>query len=127
MKSASSQQLCRLLMIALLSAALCPARQQPPASDPSTSNATKMRSVEGVVTDAKGAPVPEAVVLLTDSKTLQVRSFITLKDGSFHFYGLSSDINYDLRAEHDKAYSATKTVSAYNDRKKITINLKLKS
>lgn len=127
MKPSTSGRSCRWLLFAVLLGAFCLAKQQPPASEPGASSATRMRSVEGVVTDPKGAPVPDAVVLLKDGKTLQVRSFITLKDGSFHFYGLSSDITYDLRAEHDKAVSATKTVSAYNGRKKITVNLKLKS
>jgi Carboxypeptidase regulatory-like domain len=86
-----------------------------------------MRSVEGVVTGPDGEPVAGAVVLLKDSKTLQVRSFITLKDGSYHFYGLSRDISYDLRAEHGKESSGSKTVSSFNDHAKIKVNLKLKS
>jgi hypothetical protein len=86
-----------------------------------------MRSVGGVVSGQNNEPIEGAVVLLTDSKTLQVRSFITLKDGSYHFYGLGPDVNYEVRAEHGKQTSGSKTVSSFNERKNITINLKLKS
>jgi hypothetical protein len=86
-----------------------------------------MRSVEGVVTGPKGEPVAGAVVLLKDLTTLQVRSFITLKDGSYHFYGLSNDVSYELRAKNGKESSGNKTVSSFNDHPKIKVNLKLKS
>ena len=42
-----------------------------------------------------------AVVQLKDTKSLQIRSFYTQKDGSYHFAGLSTNIDYELRAEHD--------------------------
>lgn len=121
----------RAIPFALLSAALlgaiCLAGQEPRVAEPSTSGSSTMRSVEGVVTGPDGEPVAGAVVLLKDSKTLQVRSFITLKDGTYHFYGLSRDISYDLRAEHGKESSGSKTVSSFNDHAKIKVNLKLKS
>ena len=84
------------------------------------------RSVEGVVTDAAGKPVQGAVVQLKDSKTLQIRSFYTVENGSYHFSGLSTNVDYDLRAEHNGASSGTKTLSNFDNRKTATINLKLK-
>ena len=117
----------RALLSAVLLAGVCLARQSPRTAEPGTSNSTTMRSVEGVVTGPKGEPVPDAVVLLKDNKTLQVRSFITDKDGTYHFYGLSKDISYELRAEHGKEFSGSKTVSSFNDHAKIKVNLKLKS
>ncbi len=76
--------------------------------------------------DKNGAPVPDAVVLLKDSKTLQIRSFIAQKDGKYHFFGLSTDINYELRAESHDMTSPTKTVSVFDSHKVVTLNLKLK-
>jgi hypothetical protein len=70
--------------------------------------------------------VPDAVVLLKDTKTLQVRSFIAQKNGKYHFYGLSTDINYEVRAEAHGMTSPTKTVSVFDSHKVVLLNLKLK-
>ena len=42
--------------------------------------------------------VPGAIVLLKNGKTLQVRSYVAQSDGAYHFYGLSTDVNWQLRA-----------------------------
>jgi hypothetical protein len=84
-----------------------------------------VRSVQGIVTDASGHPVPKAVVQLKDTKTLQIRSFITDSDGSYHFAGLSPDVEYELKAEHDGTSSSKKTLGVFNTQKTATINLKL--
>ncbi len=49
---------------------------------------TTTRTVEGTVTNAANQPVAKAVVQLKNTKTLQIRSFITQEDGSYHFAGL---------------------------------------
>jgi hypothetical protein len=84
------------------------------------------RVIEGVVRDINGAPVSGAVVLLKDSKTLQIRSYITQQDGSYHFYGLSTDINYEVRAASQTMTSPSKLVSVFDSHKFIKVNLKLK-
>ena len=86
---------------------------------------TSTRSVQGIVTDAPGHPVAKAVVQLKDTKSLQIRSFITDSDGSFHFAGLSPNVEYELKAEHDGASSPKKTLDVFNTQKTVTINLKL--
>jgi hypothetical protein len=83
------------------------------------------RSVQGVVTSAEEAPVAGAVVQLKNTKTLQIRSFISKEDGSYVFNGLSSDVDYELRAEYQGSSSSPKTVSSFDSRKAVTINLKL--
>jgi Carboxypeptidase regulatory-like domain len=84
------------------------------------------RSVQGTVLDPSGAKVQGAAVLLKDTKTLQVRSFITQADGQYHFYGLNSNNDYQLHATHNGSSSPTKTLSVFDDRKKAVIDLKLK-
>lgn len=86
---------------------------------------TNTRSVNGVVTDTSDAPVTGAVVQLKDTKTLQVRSFITQEGGTYHFSGLSTNVDYELKAEHQGASSSTKTLSVFDSRRQATINLKL--
>ena len=83
------------------------------------------RSVQGTVTIADDSPVDGAVVQLKNTKTLQVRSFITKEDGTYHFYDLSPDIDYELKADYQGASSNTKTMSSFDSRKQTTLNLKL--
>ena len=84
-----------------------------------------MRSVQGVVADAAGSPVSSAVVKLKDNKTLQIRSFIAGADGGYHFSGLSTEIEYEVKADHEGATSGWKTLSVFNSKKVAIINLKL--
>ena len=109
------------LIFAGLTAAVLPAFQ----SKKEKAEEAQMRSVEGVVRDANDNPVEGAVVQLKNTKTLQVRSFITKADGTFYFHGLSPNADYELKADFRDAASDSKTVSVFDDRKKITINLKL--
>ena len=83
------------------------------------------RTVEGVVTSVANQPVGKAVVQLKNAKTLQIRSFITQDDGSYHFAGLGTDVEYQLKAEHEGATTSWKTLSVFNSKKTAVINLKL--
>ncbi|MGE5569829.1 MAG: carboxypeptidase-like regulatory domain-containing protein [Rhodospirillales bacterium] len=87
---------------------------------------TNVRSVQGTVTDAAGNPVPGAVVHLKNTKTLQIRSFIAKEDGSYAFHGLSTNVDFELKAEHDGAVSDVRTLSVFDSRNKAVINLRLK-
>jgi Carboxypeptidase regulatory-like domain len=84
------------------------------------------RNLEGVVTDAAGKRVAKAVVQLKNTKNLQIRSFITQEDGSYHFMGLSVDVEYQVKAEGVGAASSWKDLSIFNSKKTPVINLKLK-
>ena len=41
-------------------------------------------------------------------KTLQIRSFITKEDGTYHFFELSPDVDYELKADFQGASSGPK-------------------
>jgi hypothetical protein len=88
-------------------------------------NAGTTRSIQGLVVNPSGTPIPGAIVLLKDTKTLQVRSYIAQSDGRYHFYGLSTDINYQLRAEANGMTSKTKTVSVFDSHKVVKLDLKV--
>jgi hypothetical protein len=96
-----------------------------PAADKKNKEDANTRTVQGAVLDAGDQPVAKAIVQLKDTKTLQVRSFITQQDGRYHFAGLSTNVDYELKAEHDGSASGTKTLSLFDSRKNATINLKL--
>jgi hypothetical protein len=91
-----------------------------------TSEDTTPRSVQGLVTDASGNPVDKAAVQLKDTKSLQIRSFITGPDGRYHFAGLSPNLEYELKAESQGVSSPKKSLSVFNSKKSVTIDLKLK-
>lgn len=83
------------------------------------------RSVQGVVTDRNDTLLDGAVVQLKDTKSLQIRSFITRKDGKYIFQSLNPDIDYELRAEHQGAHSDSRTLSSFDSRKSAIMNLKI--
>ena len=85
----------------------------------------KVRMVQGIVTDAQDNAIVGAVVQLKNSKTLQVRSFITQDRGSYQFHGLDPNVDYSLKAEYQGASSSTKTLSSFDSRKQPVINLKI--
>jgi len=87
--------------------------------------AATTRTVQGTVTKADGAAASGAVVQLKNLKTLQIRSFITKDDGTYYFNGLSTDIDYELKADFQGAASRNKTLSSFDDRKQAIINLEL--
>ncbi len=86
---------------------------------------TNLRSVQGTVTNAQEQPVDGAIVQMKNTKSLQVRSFITKEHGAYYFHGLSTDVDYELRAEYQGTASSTKTLSSFDSRKQAVINLKL--
>ncbi len=86
---------------------------------------SKARSVQGFVRTPQDDVVDGAIVQLKDMKTLQVRSFITKEDGQYHFSGLNPNVDYQLKADRPGASSSVKTITVYEGRKELTINLKL--
>jgi hypothetical protein len=85
------------------------------------------RSVQGVVEGPQGNLIEGAVVQLKNTKSLQVRSFITLREGSFYFHGLSPDVDYELKAEFNDLASPVRRLSVFDSRKQAIVNLKLES
>jgi protocatechuate 3,4-dioxygenase beta subunit len=83
-----------------------------------------VRTVQGTVFDANDTAVNGAVVQLKNTKTLQIRSFITKENGAYYFHGLSPDVDYELKADNQGASSPTKTLSSFDSRKEAVLNLK---
>jgi hypothetical protein len=123
-KKTGGSLLFRALLLFVFSAPLILAQAQAPVIGAPGTNKTK--SIIGTVLDAHGSPVPHAIVLLKDMKTLQIRSYIAQDNGGYHFYDLNGDINYELRAEAGGLTSSPKTVTVFNSHKIIKLNLKLK-
>ena len=83
------------------------------------------RAVAGIVQDESEQPVEGAIVQLKDAKSLKVRSYITKADGVYKFFGLSTNADYDLRADFRTLASEKRTLSIFDSRKQAVINLRL--
>ena len=86
---------------------------------------SQLRSVHGVVTDKADTPIPGAVVFLKNTRTNAVRSYIADETGNYRFSGLDPNADYELHAEKDGAKSPTRTISSFESRKEIVVNLKI--
>ena len=86
----------------------------------------QLRTVRGVVADkASENPVASAVVFLRNTRSNAVRSYIADEEGNYRFSGLDPNVDYELHAEKDGAKSAMRTVSSFDNKKEIVVNLKL--
>jgi hypothetical protein len=83
------------------------------------------RAVAGTVRNEADEPVEGAVVQLKDTKTLKVRSYITQTDGVYKFFGLSTNADYEIRADFKELASEKRTLSVFDSRKQAVLNLKL--
>ena len=117
-----------LALASIVCVALPDQAPPPPAPAPDTTlpSSASSRTIEGTVLSEEGAPVPGAIVQIKDQKTLQVRSYIAQKDGKYQFWGLSNDVNYEVRAMAGGLASKIKTVSVFNSHSKVKLDLKLK-
>ncbi|HTW56818.1 MAG TPA: carboxypeptidase-like regulatory domain-containing protein [Terriglobales bacterium] len=83
------------------------------------------RLLFGKVLDPQDNPLPDAVVYLTNSRTRAVKSYIVGADGTYRFPALSSAIDYEVYAQYKGHKSDTKSVSQFDDRSQVYIDLKI--
>jgi hypothetical protein len=108
-----------ITLLAPLALLLAGSSQQGPKRD------NGVRSISGEVRLPSGAPAAGAVVKLKDLKTLAVRSFIASGDGRFQFQNLSSNVDYQVHADLEPLSSRTRTVTVFDSRPNVVVNLKL--
>jgi hypothetical protein len=92
-------------------------------SRPIAADQQQSRNLTGQVLTPSDQPLPSAVVYLKNTKTLQVKSFITENDGGYRFHSLAPNVDYEVYAEYQGKKSSTKTVSAFDSRANVTLNL----
>jgi Carboxypeptidase regulatory-like domain len=116
------QRVPRTILAAVLAFAcvsLLPAQRNKDKEDPT------VRSLQGQVVDPDDKPAVGAVVQLKDTRTLQVRSFITQQNGEYRFSGLRADTDYEVKADFNGLTSDNKRLSNFDQRKIATVNIKL--
>jgi hypothetical protein len=84
------------------------------------------RTLSGIITAVDGTPAAGAVVQLKNLKTLQIRSYIAREKGDYHFNGLGTDVDYEVKAEFNGHTSNTRTLSTFDSHPDAVINLQLK-
>lgn len=120
-----------LLLLGLTQMASAQSPQRPPdAPPPLFRNPPKEfdpngRTLEGTVQDEQENMIEGAVVKLKNKKSLQVVSFITRVDGKFRFTQLRKDVDYEVQADHKNLASTPRTLSVFDERKKVIMTLKL--
>jgi predicted small secreted protein len=85
----------------------------------------QLRTVRGVVGDKSDTPLSGSVVFLKNMRTNTVRSSYTDDTGGYRFSGLDPNADYELYAEKEGTKSSTRTVSNFDSRKDIVLNLKI--
>ncbi len=83
------------------------------------------RLLYGKVLDTQDNPLPDAVVYVTNTRTRAVKTYIVGKDGSYRFPALSTAVDYEVYAQYNGHKSDNKSVSQFDDRSQINLNLKI--
>jgi hypothetical protein len=83
------------------------------------------RLLYGKVLDRQDNPLPNAVVYLTNTRTRAVKTYIVGPDGTYRFPALSTGIDYEVYAQYNARKSDTKSVSQFDDRSQVYVDLKI--
>src|SRR4030088_2079375 len=83
------------------------------------------RLLYGKVLARHDNPVPNAVVYLTNSRTRAVKTYIVGPDGTYRFPALTTSVDYEVYAQYEGHKSDVKSVSQFDDRSQVYIDLKI--
>jgi hypothetical protein len=92
---------------------------------PDKKEKTVGRLLSGKVLDHQDNPLPDAIVYLTNSRTRAVKTYIVGRDGTYRFPALSTAVDYEVYAQFNGHKSDTKSVSQFDDRSQIYIDLRI--
>lgn len=115
-----------LTLGAFASGWLIPSAQAAPqlfGREPKQTDTTRL--LTGKVLDSSDNPLPNAVVYLTNTHDRSVKTYIVGADGTYRFPALQPAIDYEVYAQLNKRKSHTKTVSQFDNRTQVYIDLKI--
>ena len=84
------------------------------------------RTILGKVVDDTETPVGGATIFLKNLKTKNVKTFTSQPNGDYRFAQVGMVDDYEVWAERGKQKSPVKTVSSFDSRKELNMQLKLK-
>jgi hypothetical protein len=82
------------------------------------------RLLSGKVLDPQDNPVASSIVYLTNTRTHEIKTYIVGQDGTYRFPGLSN-VDYEVYAQFKNRKSDTKSVSQFDDRSQVYLDLKI--
>lgn len=71
-------------------------------------------NVGGRVTDGRGEPLSRAVVQLKNLSSLRITSYVTDREGRYHFNRLQSNADYEISAHYRKKWSKVEYLSRFD-------------
>jgi hypothetical protein len=83
------------------------------------------RLLYGKVLDPQDNPLPDAVVYVTNTRNKAVKTYIVGPDGGYRFPALSTATDYEVYAQFKGKKSDTKSVSQFDDRSQVYLDLKV--
>jgi hypothetical protein len=107
--------LCTLLLVLCAAAGASPDKKEKSVG----------RLLYGKVLDPQDNPLPDAVVYVTNTRTRAVKTYIVSKDGTYRFPALSAGVDYQVYAQLNNFKSDTKSVSQFDDRSEVYLDLKI--
>src|SRR5438270_2902642 len=90
---------------------------------PEKQKGPQLRSINGRVTGSGETPLKDAIVYIKNTRTLAVKTYIADDAGKYQFNALLPSVDYEIFAESKGNKSGTKTLSSFDSRKDVTINL----
>ena len=106
---------CTLLAVMAAAASVTPDKKDKPVG----------RLLLGKVLDQQDNPLPDAVVYLTNTRNRAVKTYIVGPDGTYRFPSLSAATDYEVYAQYKGHKSDNKSVSQFDDRSQVYIDLKI--
>ena len=92
---------------------------------PERQKGLQLRSVNGRVTSGEDAPLKDAIVYIKNTRTLAVKTYIADDAGKYQFNALLPNTDYEIFAESKGKKSDKRTLSSFDSRKDVTINLRI--
>lgn len=89
----------------------------------STPRAPRERQLQGYVRNADGKAIQGAVIYIRNLRNNDVRSVTADDHGGYRFGNLDRNTDYTLWAQTEKARGPAKTVSSFDSRDAVTLNL----
>jgi Carboxypeptidase regulatory-like domain len=84
---------------------------------------SQLRAVHGNVMDKDQSPIASSIVYLRDKKTDDVKTQISDSQGHYQFTGLDPNVDFEIYAEFKHRKSSKHTISSFDSRNDIEINL----
>jgi hypothetical protein len=94
-------------------------------ASPDKKDKTVGRLLFGKVLDPRDNPLPDAIVYVTNTRTRAVKTYIVGPDGTYRFPALSTAVDYEVYAQYKGHKSDTKSVSQFDDRSQVYLDLKV--